>query len=54
MSNVLELGKEKTFPIEAELMDKLSNLIDAYAGELSLVSVIGVLELKKQCLIKAG
>jgi hypothetical protein len=51
MKNVLDLGKDKTYPKEAELMGKLTELIDLYAGELSLVSVIGILELKKSALL---
>ena len=51
MNKVIDLNLIKTFPKEGELMDKLTVLIDEYAGELSLVSVIGILELKKQCML---
>ena len=47
MSNILDMNKEKTFPKEGELMERLTSLIDEYAGELSLVAVVGVLEMKK-------
>ena len=52
--NVKSLNQEKTYPKSGELMARLSDLIDEYAGDLSLVSVIGILELKKQCLITCG
>jgi hypothetical protein len=42
------MGKEKTFPKEGELMERITALIDEYAGELSLVAVVGILEMKKQ------
>ena len=51
MSNILDMNKEKVFPKEGELMDRLEDLIDEYAGELSLVSVVGILEMKKSALI---
>jgi hypothetical protein len=50
--NVLSMGKEKTFTKESELMERLGELIDEYSGELSLVSVLGILQLKQICLIK--
>lgn len=46
--NVLDMGKDKKFPREGELMEKLSELIDTFEGDLSMVAVLGVLELKKQ------
>ncbi len=49
--NIISLNKEKVFTKEGELMDRLSILIDEYAGELSMVAVIGILELKKQCVM---
>lgn len=51
MSNVKDIGLEKRFPKEAELMERISEVISDYNGELSLVAVIGVLEMKKQTLI---
>tara|TARA_R100001198_G_C5180243_1_gene177223 strand:- start:671 stop:832 length:162 start_codon:yes stop_codon:yes gene_type:complete len=47
MSNVKTLNKEKIYTKEGELMERLTHLIDEYAGELSLVAVMGILELKK-------
>ena len=47
MSNITSMGKEKTFSKEGELMSRLNTLIAEYDGELSFVSVLGVLELKK-------
>jgi len=51
MDNIKSLNKKKVFSREGELMDRLEILIDEYAGELSLVAVLGVLELKKHCMI---
>jgi len=48
-NNVVDLGKEKKFPVEQELYDRIVNLIyDEYGGELSLVSILGILELAKK------
>lgn len=46
MSNIKSLGQEKTFSQEQELSDRINDLIAEYNGELSLVSVMGVLMLK--------
>ena len=46
MNKTSDLGKEKIFPKEGELMERLTKLIDEYAGDLSLVAVLGVLHLK--------
>ena len=47
MSNVQSLNKEKVFSTEAELSQRIGDLISEYDGELSLVSVLGILDLKK-------
>jgi len=47
MSNVKSLNKEKTFSKEAELSERINALISEYDGELSLVSVFGILDLIK-------
>ena len=47
MSNITELNKEKIFSKEAELSNRIGELINEYEGELSLVAVLGILELKK-------
>ncbi len=52
MSNITELDMEKTFPECGELYQRLSDLLDEYGGELSLVAVIGILELKKHNIMK--
>ena len=49
--NIKNLEIPAKFPKEGELMDRMTRLIDEYAGELSLVSVLGVLCLKQQELI---
>lgn len=47
MENVVDMGKEKVFTKEAELYKRITSVIDDYAGELSLVAVIGILDLAK-------
>ena len=47
MSNVTELNKQKVFTKEQELYSRLQDLIHEYDGEISLVAVIGVLDLLK-------
>ena len=47
MSNIASLNKEKKFSKEGELSERISELIAEYDGELSLVAVLGVLDLKK-------
>jgi hypothetical protein len=47
MDNVKSLNKPKTFNREGELSERLSKLIGEYDGELSLVAVLGILDLKK-------
>ena len=46
MNNISNLGKEKTFSQEQELSDRINDLISEYNGDLSLVSVMGILALK--------
>ena len=47
MTNVTNLNKEKTFSQEAELRDRITDLICEYNGELSLASVLGILVIIK-------
>lgn len=47
MSEIIDLKKEKVFPREGELYKRITEAIDDYAGELSLVAVLGVLDLAK-------
>lgn len=47
MSEIIELKKQKVFAREGELYSRVIELIDDYAGELSLVAVLGVLDLAK-------
>ena len=47
MNNVTSMNKDKVFSKEGELMERLNVLIAEYDGEVSFVSVLGVLELKK-------
>ena len=45
--DILKLDKPKVvdYPKEGELAQRITDLIDEYAGELSTVSVIGILTL---------
>jgi len=47
MTNVVDLGKEKMFPVEQELYTRIMELIFEYGGELSTVSVLGILDVCK-------
>lgn len=47
MTNVTSMNKDKVFSKEGELMERLNVLIAEYDGELSFVSTLGILELKK-------
>ncbi len=47
MPELIDLKKPKVFPREGELYNRIVEIIDDYAGELSLVAVVGVLELAK-------
>ncbi|HFN7937079.1 TPA: hypothetical protein ACHG5D_003571 [Escherichia coli] len=52
MSRVINLGKEKKFPITQELYERLESVIHDY-GEISECEAIGALELLKQSLIES-
>lgn len=53
MDNVKDFNKDKDrpYPIESELAKRLDSLIHEYDGEVSLVAVIGVLDMKKHELL---
>jgi len=50
MSNISDLNLKKRYPVEAELYNKICDVIEEYSGRLSLMSVLGILELKQQSL----
>ncbi|EJC0772349.1 hypothetical protein MX107_000247 [Escherichia coli] len=54
MSRVINLGKEKKFPMTQELYERLESVIHDYDGEISLCEAIGTLELLKQSLIEGA
>ncbi|EFH5589294.1 hypothetical protein SCL81_001861 [Escherichia coli] len=54
MTSVVDLGKEKKFPITQELYERLESVIYDYDGEISLCEAIGTLELLKQSLIEGA
>ncbi len=49
--NIIEIGKEKKFSIENELLDRVSILCSEYHADLSNASILGVLELIKTNII---
>lgn len=51
MTNVVDLGKEKKFPLTQELYERLESVIHDYDGEISLCEALGTLELVKEKLI---
>lgn len=51
MSNVKNIPVQKQFKAEQELFESLQDKIHEYDGVLSVVAVIGVLELCKQSVI---
>jgi hypothetical protein len=54
VSRVINLGKEKKFPITQELYERLESVIHDYDGEVSLCEAIGAIELLKQSLIEGA
>ena len=50
-SNVTSLNQEKKFPFNAELHEKIMNIIGKYDGEISTAECLGVLELIKVTVI---
>lgn len=51
MSIIADMGKEKKFPICAEVIKRLSDVLHEYDGEIGLAEAIGILELMKHSLI---
>jgi len=51
MSTVIEIGKEKRFPVNEEIINRLSAVIHEYDGEIGLCEAIGILEILKLSLI---
>ena len=51
-NNIFDLGKEKMFPVEQELYKRMIDLIYEYGGDISTVSVLGVVELVEHELIE--
>lgn len=42
MTNVVDLGKEKKFPITQELYERLESVIHDYDGEISLCEALAL------------
>jgi hypothetical protein len=51
--NIESMNKERKYPKEQEVLNRIMDVIDDYAGEVSLVSVLGVLRLIETSLISA-
>lgn len=47
MSNIVDMGKEKKFPVNGELVKELNKVINSFTGRISLVEAVGALELVK-------
>ncbi len=47
MAKVIDMGKEKKFPVNGELVKELNKVIDSFVGRISLVEAVGALELVK-------
>lgn len=54
MASVIDLGKEKRFPITQELFDRLKEVVHEYDGDISLCEALGTLELLKADLIEGA
>ncbi|EJD0955382.1 hypothetical protein M8366_002285 [Salmonella enterica] len=54
MASVVDLGKEKKFPITQELFDRLIDVVHEYDGDISLCEALGTLEILKSVLISEG
>lgn len=53
MDNVIDMGKEKSFPLNAELYSDIMKVIesDKFVGKVSLAEAVGVLEIIKSRLL---
>lgn len=45
--NVIDSGKPKKYPVNGELCERLSVIIEEYEGRVSTAEVIGLLEMLK-------
>lgn len=54
MTKVIDLGKEKKFPITQELFDRLKEVVHEYDDDISLCEALGTLELLKADLIEGA
>lgn len=52
MNKVISLNKEKKFPLNAELHERIMGVIGEYDGQMSTAECLGVLELTKVHIIK--
>lgn len=54
MASIVDMGKEKKFPVTQELFDRLNDVVHEYDGDISLCEALGTLELLKSVLIREG
>jgi len=47
VKNVIDLGKDKTYPITGELAAELNKVVERFNGRLSVVECVGTLEMVK-------
>ena len=49
---VIDIGKDRVYQASGDLVGELNNVIDNFAGKISLTEAIGALELVKMRLIE--
>lgn len=54
MNNTVQFPKEPKFSKEQELYSRLHDLVHEYDGELSMVAVVGIIELLKMHVVEAS
>lgn len=54
MANTIQFPKEPKFSKEQELYSRLHDLVHEYDGELSMVAVVGIVELLKLHVVEAS
>ncbi len=53
MAEIINLNREKTYTSEAEMVNRIMEVIYDYRGEISFCSVIGALEMCKADVLKS-
>lgn len=50
-NTVVDLGKDKTFPVNGEMTVRINDILDEYAGRMSTAEAIGILDIIKNRLL---